>query len=155
MQGMTPYLIILFLGYATGIFYVLSMIEKPILAYMYKSKLFPNALLMRQIHGQLKRLITLLPPTMVISMLASAGLIIYQYINLKTTLTFILLVVFGIQLIRLVILLKPRIDGVKGIDSDEEYTVLNRGVIKLAQLHHEGLFMTVVSFFIQLWVVMS
>lgn len=155
MKELAPYLILLFLGYATGIFYVLSMIEKPLWGFMYTSKIFPNKTLMRQIHGQLKRLITLLPPTMVTSMFCSAGLIIYQYTALKTTPTLVLLIVFLVQLVRLVILLKGRIDGVKGINSDAEYSILNRGVVKLSQLHHEGLLMTVTSFLLQIWVVMN
>lgn len=150
-----PFLIILFLGYATGIFYVLSMMEKPIWRYMYTSKKFPDESLMRQIHGQLKRLITLLPPTMITSMGLSSVLIIYQYTVLKTTPSLVLMIVFFTCLIRLVILLKGRIDGVKAINSDATYGTLNHGVIKLAQLHHEGLAMTLVSFVLQLWVVMA
>jgi len=155
MKELTPYLIILFLGYGTGIFYVLSMMEKPIWKFMYTSKTFPDETLMRQIHGQLKRLITLLPPTMITSMGFSAALIIYQYINLKTTATLVTLFVFFVLLIRLVILLNGRIEGVKGINSDADYSKLNLGVIKLAQLHHEGLLMTFVSLILQLWVILS
>ncbi len=155
MKELIPFFIILFLGYATGIFYVLSMIEKPIWKYMYTSEIFSNETLMRQIHGQLKRLITLLPPTMVTSMLFSTILIIYQYLTLNSISSFVLLIVFLIQIVRLVILLKGRIKDVQSIESNAEYKTLNKGVIKLAQLHHEGLFMTLVSFILQLWVVTS
>ena len=155
MEHITPYLILLFLGYATGIFYVLSMIEKPIWKYMYTSNIFPNEDLMRQIHAQLKRVITLLPPTMVTAMLSSLGLIIYQYVSLKTRPSLILLVVFGVQLVRLVVLLKGRIAGVQDITSDEDYPILNKGVIELTELHHEGMLMTATSFLLQIWVVLG
>jgi hypothetical protein len=155
MEHITPHLILLFLGYATGIFYVLSMIEKPIWKYMYTSKIFPSEDLMRQIHAQLKRVITLLPPTMATAMFSSLGLIIYQYVSLKTTSSLILLIFFVVQLLRLVVLLKGRIAGVQNITSDEEYPILNKGVIKLAQLHHEGMLMTVTSFLLQICVVLG
>lgn len=122
---------------------------------MYTSKIFPNEDLMRQIHAQLKRVITLLPPTMVTAMFSSLGLIIYQSVSLKTTPSLILLFVFGVQLFRLVILLKGRIAGVQDIISGEEFPILNRGVIKLAQLHHEGMLMTATSFLLQIWVVLG
>ncbi|MEM9983105.1 MAG: hypothetical protein AAF734_11460, partial [Bacteroidota bacterium] len=137
------------------IFYVLSMIEKPIWGYLYKSKLFPKEKLMRQIHGQLKRLITLLPPTMIVSMFSSLMLIVYQAFTLKSTPALILAVFFVTGLGYLIIFLKRRIDGVKQIDSDEEYIILNTGVIRLAQLHHEGLLLAFTSFILQLWVVSS
>ena len=152
MKELVPFLIILFLAYATGIFYVLSMIEKPIWRYMYKSSLFPNEKLMRQIHGQLKRLITLLPPTMITSMFSSLLLIVYQAITLKSTPAMVLAVFFMLGLGYLITFLRSRIAGVKQIDSEAEYATLNTGVIRLAQLHHEGLFIAVTSFLLQLWV---
>ncbi len=154
MKTLVPYLIILLLSYATGIFYVLSMIEKPIWRYMSSSKkLFPKEELMRNIHGQLKRLITLLPPTMITSMAGSAILIVYQYFVLKNTISLVLLMVFFSGLGYLVFHLKKRIDGVANIDSDAEYRVLNTGVIRLAQLHHVGLFVAIISWAVQLCVV--
>lgn len=154
MKTLVPYLIILLLSYATGIFYVLSMIEKPIWKDMLSSKkIFPNESLMRSIHGQLKRLTTLLPPMMVTSMLGSATLIIYQYFLLKSTMSLVLLVIFFSGLGYLIFHLKNRIDGVAKIDSDAEYKVLNRGVIRLAQLHHVGLLVAIISWLLQLIVV--
>jgi hypothetical protein len=156
MKDLVPYLIVLFLAYATGIFYVLSMVEKPLWSYLSSSKkVFPDTQLMRQIHAQLKRLITLLPPTMVTSMGCSSILIIYQYINLSTLPSLILLIVFFCCLTYLIIYLKRRIDGVAKIASDADYNVLNRGVIQLAQLHHLGLFTAFISLLLQLWVVLA
>lgn len=155
MQNLTPYLILLCLGYATGIFYVLSMIEKPIWGYMYSSKSFPNETLVRDIHAQLNRLITLLPPTMVTAMMSSAALVIYQYVSFKTTPSLVLLVVFLAQLVRIVALLRGRVAGVQGVKIGAEYGILSKGVMRLAQLHHEGLLMTSTAFILQIWVVAS
>lgn len=64
----------------------------------------------------------------------------------------VLAVFFMLGLGYLIIFLRSRIAGVKQIDSEAEYATLNTGVIRLAQLHHEGLFIAVTSFLLQLWV---
>lgn len=154
MKALVPYLIIVLLSYATGIFYVLSMIEKPIWGHLNTSdRLFKDEPLMRKIHSELKRLITLLPPTMVVSMLGSALLITYQYAIVKNTQALLLLIVFVSALVYLVAHLKSRIDGVAKINSEAEYKKLNRGVIRLAQLHHIGLLSVVFCLLIQLYLV--
>ena len=127
---------------ATGIFLTLSYIEKPIWPLMKQPKheqvSDENA---RLIHGELKRVIKLLPPTMMTIMGTGTILTVVQAwkrnfdLASMTTLVF-LIIGLGYILTQLF----GRIEAVEKTSSDGEIVTVRTGLGRLAAIHHVGLF---------------
>lgn len=143
MEVMTPLLAGL-LGLATGIFVVLSLIEKPVWALM----LAPGSERVsdesaRTVHAILKRVIHLLPPTMMTTMGASSVLmlLLLWQSGLSGPVIALACLFFG-QLSLIVARLFKDIRGVDDVPSDGDITTVRDGLGALALLHHRGLLMT-------------
>lgn len=105
----------------------------------------------RAVHAILKRVIHLLPPTMMTAMGTVALLVTYQLY--ATGLSFgavAVAVVFFSQLVFVVSRLKRDIDGVDSVSSDADIEMVRDGLSALALLHHRGLLMTASTLIIQL-----
>ena len=110
MSALVPSLVMGCLGVATGIFFVLSMVEKPVWKVMWQ----PRATdvsddLVRAIHAQLKRVIHLLPPTMLTTIAIVTVFMVIQLFQSGFTLwAWIVPVVFWGQKILVLMRLKKR-----------------------------------------------
>jgi hypothetical protein len=127
---------------ATGIFLTLSYIEKPIWPLMrqpnHDQVSDQNA---RLIHGELKRVIKLLPPTMMIIMGSGTVLTVIQAwkrdFDLASVATLVFLVIgLGYILTQLL----DRIEAVEKTPSNGEIATVRTGLGRLAAIHHVGLF---------------
>jgi hypothetical protein len=140
------------LGLGTGIFATLSLIEKPVWALM-RAPRTPRVsdAEARAIHAILKRVIHLLPPTMMVAM---AGTTVLMAVHLVQTGfapgALALAAVFFGQLVLIVARLSRDIAGVAGADSNGAIGPVRDGLAALALLHHRGLLMTATSL-ILLW----
>lgn len=143
------------LGFATGIFTVLSLVEKPIWRLMrlpYSTTVSDETA--RTIHQALKRVIHLLPPTMITTMLSVSFILAYNlFINRFETPYLIVSAVFFTQFVLVASLLKKRINDVDNTPSDGEIRAVRKGLGALARLHHQGLVM-VFSTILAIWVLL-
>jgi len=145
------------LGFGTGIFTVLSLIEKPTYALMRnRGAASVSDDEARAVHAILKRVIHLLPPTMITTMTVVSVLIGVQlYRSDFATPATVVAVVFFVQLITVVIPLFPAIRGVDGVPSDGRIREVRDGLGTLARVHHQGLAMTSTTLFAQWWLVVA
>ncbi|WP_420410063.1 hypothetical protein [Hoeflea sp.] len=132
------------LGLGTGIFATLSLIEKPIWPMLRA----PLTLQVgddevRKVHAILKRLIHLLPPTMMTTMGGVSLMMIILFMEQGASIRNMLVsLVFFSQLILIVARLFEDIRGVDMVDSDGDIGSVRNGLAALALLHHRGLLMT-------------
>jgi len=141
------------LGLATGIFTVLSLVEKPTWALMWNSAAphVPDEAA-RAVHAILKRVIHMLPPTMITTMLVVSILIGFQMWRTDfATAPVVVGLVFFPQLVSVVIPLFPAIRGVDDVSSGGEIQLVRSGLGTLARVHHQGLAM-VSSTLVAQWV---
>jgi len=151
MNALVPSLITACLGIATGIFFVLSMVEKPVWKLMRQPRAtdVPDEMA-RTIHAQLKRVIHLLPPTMITTVLTLAILLIVQLFQSGFALmAWIVALIFYGQQILILKRLKKDIDNVDKVPSDSDIGVVRDGLGALAFLHHRGLLSTVTTLIAQ------
>lgn len=142
MENLYSSFILVCFSFATGIFTVLSFVEKPVWSLMLDphSKTASDEIV-RTIHAQLKRVIHLLPPTMMVTMLGGGLSIFLQAYIRQFDLSSI--AIFGVYvacLSYLLTFLKSRIDGVDKFSSEGEINTVRIGLGKLAAIHHVGLF---------------
>ncbi len=141
------------LGLGTGIFTVLSLIEKPVWRLMWaprSSRVSDEEA--RTVHAVLKRVIHLLPPTMMTAMgSVSALMIIFLVLTGFSAVSLGLAAVFFVQLLLIVLRLFKDIRGVDEVPSDGELPLVRDGLGALTLLHHRGLLMTV-STLIAVWI---
>lgn len=132
------------LGFGTGIFTVLSLIEKPVWRLMRDARSVDVAdSEARAVHAILKRVIHLLPPTMITAMGASSILMSAMLIQSGFDLQSVMLAaVFFVQLALIVARLFRDIAGVENVDSQGDIDAVRDGLGALALLHHRGLLMT-------------
>jgi len=144
------------LGFATGIFTVLSLIEKP------TWRLMGNAASprvsdenSRTVHAILKRVIHLLPPTMITTMTVVSVLVAVQMFRTDlSAMAIVVAAVFYAQLIAVLVPLFPAIRGVDTVPSDGEIGAVRGGLGTLARVHHQGLAMTATTLVAQ-WVLVA
>lgn len=128
-------------AFATGIFVALSFVEKPVWPLMLKPS---NPKVKdedsRLIHAALKRVIHLLPPTMIATMGGGTVLVVIQAwmlgFNWQATTTLVLL---ALTLGYAVSQLGGRIQAVETVSSDGDIAAVRTGLGRLAALHHIGL----------------
>lgn len=152
MNALVPSLILGFLGVATGIFFVLSMVEKPVWKLMRQPRAADvSDEMARTIHAQLKRVIHLLPPTMITTLSGTTVLLVIQLFQTGFALmAWVVAAVFLGQFILIIMRLKKDIDNVDKVPSDSEIGVVRDGLGALAFLHHRGLLGAVTTFIAQI-----
>ncbi|GFE63878.1 hypothetical protein [Litoreibacter roseus] len=132
------------LGLGTGIFVVLSLIEKPVWRLMWA----PDSTQVgddeaRKVHAILKRVIHLLPPTMMTTMGTATLLVIVLLVKAGFSATAIAVAtLFFVQLGLIVARLFKDIRNVDTVPSDGDLVAVRNGLGALTLLHHRGLFMT-------------
>ncbi|MFQ6549379.1 hypothetical protein AADZ90_015595 [Aestuariibius sp. 2305UL40-4] len=132
------------LGLGTGIFVVLSLIEKPVWRLMWA----PHSAHVgddeaRKVHAILKRVIHLLPPTMMTTMGTATLLVIVLLVQTGfSTASIALATLFFLQLGLIVARLFKDIRGVDTVSSDGDVVAVRDGLGALTLLHHRGLLMT-------------
>jgi len=149
-----PILICLSLG--TGIFVVLSLIEQPVWKLMRRATA-PEVHDMdaRDVHASLQRVIHLLPPVMVLLMLAVCLLFFVQSFATDHTPAALLVPgIFLVQFVPIVIRLDRDIHGVATVSPLGEIGAVRDGLARLVRLHHRGLLMTTTTVFAQ-WVLLG
>lgn len=133
------------LGIGTGVFIVLSFIEKPVWGLM-RNPAAPHIadLEARKVHAILRRLINLLPPTMLTIMANVTALMALLLVQANYAVEALALCgLFLIQLALIIARLRRDIRGVKLVSSDDAQSdVVRTGLSALALLHHRGLVMT-------------
>ena len=144
---MTDHILIIMaglLGVGTGIFTVLSLIEKPVWRLMWaprSSRVDDEDA--RTVHAILKRVIHLLPPTMMTTMgSVSVLMIVFMILANFSAVSLALAVLFFVQLALIVSRLFKDIRGVDQVPSDGELMRVRDGLGALTLLHHRGLLMT-------------
>jgi len=140
------------LGFGTGIFTVLSLIEKPVWSMMWWNPSSPRASdeEARTVHMILKRVIHLLPPTMITAMTVVTVLVALQlWLTDLATMAVVVAAVFYVQLVFVLIVLFPAIRGVDTVPSDGEIGAVRSGLGTLARVHHQGLCMTATTLIVQ------
>ena len=157
MTDLIPILMAGLLGLGAGIFTVLSLIEMPVWRLMWA----PRSARVgdeeaRVVHGILKRVIHLLPPTMATTMGTVSVLMIAFLIQSGFSVaSLILAVIFFGQLLLIVSRLARDIRGVDEVPSDGDAALVRDGLGALALLHHRGLLMTASSliaiWFLEAW----
>jgi len=144
MPDLTANLVSALLGFGTGIFAVLSLLEKPVWRLMTQPR-SPNVAdeEARAVHAILKRVIHLLPPTMITTLAAVSLLIAAQlYLSGFAPATAAVAGVFFAQLVLILVRLRKDIRGVDEVPSGGEIGIVRDGLGALALLHHRGLLMT-------------
>ena len=145
MADLVPVLLAGLLGLGTGIFIVLSLIEKPV----WKLMLAPRSRRVsdeaaRTVHATLKRVIHLLPPTMMTTMgTASILMIVLLWQAECSNASIALASLFFVQLLLIVARLFRDIRGVDEVPSNGDAAAVRDGLGALVLLHHRGLLMTV------------
>jgi len=131
------------LGFGTGIFTVLSLIEKPVWRLMRdsRSERVSDADA-RAVHAILKRVIHMLPPTMMVTMGGVSVLIAVQLYFGPPRATAIVAAVFFSQLLLTLRVLFKAIRGVDSVPSDGDIRQVRDGLGALERVHHQGLLMT-------------
>lgn len=141
MTALVPVLVASLFSFATGFFVVLSYVEKPVWPLLFGTdgEDVPTEDA-RLVHAELKRIIDLAPPTM-ITVVASGTLLVFvqawQYDLRWTAVAVAAWLVFSMGYV--VSQLRARIDAVKSVSSDGDASAVQRGVGRLAALHHLGL----------------
>ncbi|WP_411890284.1 hypothetical protein [Yoonia sp. SDW83-1] len=132
------------LGLGTGIFVVLSLIEKPVWRLMWApSSAHVGDDEARKVHAILKRVIHLLPPTMMTTMGTATLLVIVLLVQTGfSTAGIALATLFFVQLGLIVARLFKDIRGVDTVPSDGDVFAVRDGLGALTLLHHRGLLMT-------------
>jgi hypothetical protein len=128
--------------FAAGIFTVLSLVEKPVWSLM-RDPMSQRADdgIVRNIHAQLRRVIHLLPPTMMVTMASGAALIVvHAGLSGFDWIAVVILVHFTLCLTYLLSILNRRIHAVDLTPSDSAIGPVRTGLGRLAALHHVGLF---------------
>ncbi|MFN3227705.1 MAG: hypothetical protein ACE360_15820 [Hyphomicrobiales bacterium] len=132
------------LGLGSGIFVVLSLMEKPVWRLMWASRSTQVADDdARAVHAMLKRVIHLLPPTMMTTMATASILMIVLLVQSGWSLAALAVAAlfFG-QLVLIVARLFRDIRGVDEVPSNGDLARVRDGLGALALLHHRGLLMT-------------
>lgn len=146
MNELIAALIVLCYAFATGIFYVLSCLEKPVWSLMRDADSARAADEdARFVHEALQRVIPLLPPTMVTTTMTGLVLLIVQ--SWQRAFDRPSLLILGFFLVMITYLfsrLRTRIRGVAQVPHDGDIARVRAGTGRLAALHHTGLF-TMVS----------
>lgn len=144
MTDIVPSILAGLLGLGTGIFIVLSLIEKPVWRLMWAPR-SPRVSDedARTVHAILKRVIHLLPPTMMTTM-GTASILMFVMLAQSGLAAPAIVVasLFFIQLILIVLRLFKDIRSVDEVSSDGEVTAVRDGLGALTLLHHRGLLMT-------------
>lgn len=128
--------------FAAGIFTVLSLVEKPVWSLM-RNPMSTRADdgMVRDIHAQLRRVIHLLPPTMMVTMGSGAVLLAAQgWLAGFDRLSSLILLHFGLCMAYLLSILGKRIRAVDLVPSESAIGPVRTGLGQLAALHHVGLF---------------
>ena len=152
MEPLIPAIVCALLGLASGIFLVLSLIEKPVWGLMWNrsSDAVPEDIV-RAIQAQLKRVLHLLPPTMITTVFSLFALLIYQLFLFEfAILAWAVLATFVAQQFFIILRLKKDIDGVDGVPTDGDYDTVRSGLGALALLHHRGLLSTASTLIVQI-----
>lgn len=132
------------LGLGTGIFIVLSLIEKPVWRLMWA----PRSTQVsdedaRKVHAILKRVIHLLPQTMATTMVTASILMVILLWQVGFSNAAIAVAgLFFTQLLLIVARLLQDIRGVDSVPSNGDLAAVRDGLGALALLHHRGLLMT-------------
>jgi len=131
------------LGIATGILVVLSLIEKPIWPMMWAPRTPEiSDQSARKVHVILKRVIHLLPPTMMKTMgAASLAMIALLVVTDFRGASLAVAALFFTQLALIVARLLRDIRGVDDVPSDGDPAQVCDGLAALPLLHHRGLLM--------------
>ncbi|MEO1207545.1 MAG: hypothetical protein AAFV45_14555 [Pseudomonadota bacterium] len=139
-------------AFAAGIFTVLSYIEKPVWSLMRDpTSTAASDDTARLIHGELNRVIRLLPPTMKTTMATATVLLLTQaWLRDFDWLSLGAMAVFAAFMTYLLFHLEARIKAVAEVPSDGSITAVRDGLGKLAALHHVGLAMAVTMLALQL-----
>lgn len=144
MTELIPSLLAGLLGLGTGVFVVLSLIEKPVWHLMWA----PRSTRVsdeeaRKVHAILKRVIHLLPPTMMTTMGTASVLMIVLLLQAGLSGAAIAVAcLFFIQLALIVARLFKDIRGVDRVSSEGDAAAVRDGLGALTLLHHRGLLMT-------------
>lgn len=128
--------------FAAGIFTVLSLVEKPVWSLM-RDPMSRRAddRMVRDIHAQLRRVIHLLPPTMMVTMGSGAVLLVLQaWLAGFGWFSLVILLHFGLCMSYMLSILGTRIHAVDLTPSDSAIGPVRTGLGQLAALHHVGLF---------------
>ena len=157
MNELIAALIVLCYSFATGIFYVLSCLEKPVWSLMRNPDSEKAADRdARFVHEALQRLIPLLPPTMVTTVLTGLVLLVLQ--SSQRDFDQPSLVILGFFLIMASYLfprLRGRIRGVSEVPHDGDIAEVRSGTGRLAALHHTGLFTMVSLLVLQFFLIIG
>lgn len=151
MNDLIPALMTGLLGLGSGIFVTLSLIERPVWRLMRQPRFagVPDDTA-RVIHGALKRVIHLLPPTMMATMAGVTALVIWQVVltGYAPGALVVAAVFFG-QLVLVVSRLGSRIRAVNSVPSEGDIGAVRDGLGALALLHHQGFAMTATTLLAQ------
>ena len=157
MNELIAALIVLCYSFATGIFYVLSCLEKPVWSLMRNPDSEKAADKdARFVHEALQRLIPLLPPTMVTTVLTGLVLLILQ--SLQRNFDRPSLVILGFFVVMATYLfprLRGHIRGVSEVPHDGDIAKVRSGTGRLAALHHTGLFTMVSLLLLQFFLIVG
>lgn len=144
------------LGFAAGIFTVLSFLEKPAWRLMWRPRSARVADdVARTVHRDLNRLIHYLPPTMIATMSTTAFLLSVQvYAAGFSERALVVAGIFFLQMGVIASQLLRRIRDVEGVSSDGSIAQVRDGLGALALLHHQGLLAATTTLVAQ-WMLMG
>ncbi len=144
MTDLLPSLLAGLLGLGTGVFVVLSLIEKPVWRLMWTPRTGQvSDDEARTVHAILKRVIHLLPPTMMSTMGTVSVLMVVLLWQTELSVAAVAVAsLFFAQLALIVARLFKDIRGVDDVPSEGEVGAVRDGLGALALLHHRGLLMT-------------
>lgn len=141
MTDLVPTLVASFFAFATGFFVVLSYIEKPVWSLMFNTKApqvgDEDA---RLVHGELKRIIKLAPPTM--GSIMSGGSLFALIQAWQRDFDWASLTVLGFLALCMSYIISnlgSRIKAVENVSSDGDINDVRQGLGRLVALHHIGL----------------
>lgn len=138
------FLALVLFAFATGIFAVLSALEKPVYATMWDYGAPVPDGEVRRVHAALKTFIHILPPTMMTTMTLAAAMLVWQLVARGLDLWgWILIGVFVAMQGAITPTLLRRIEAVKSEPSDGPIDRVRSGTGRLAAVHHMGMTITV------------
>jgi len=142
MNELIAALIVVCYSFAVGIFFVLSCLEKPVWSLMRNADSVNVADEdARFVHKALQRLIPLLPPAMITTVLTGFALILLQsWLRNFDSASLVLIGFFLVAGSYLFPRLPGRISGVSRVPHDGDISGVRSGTGRLAALHHAGLF---------------
>ena len=133
--------------FSAGVFSTLSFIEKPVWSLM-RDVRSPSAsdADSRLVHAELRRVIDLLPPTMMVAQASAFGLVLlHAWVRGFDALSLLIVVVYLVMQGWLVWRLKPVITAAKAVGSDVGEIGAVRATLRgLLVIHHGGLAMSLV-----------